>query len=601
MRSFDSDKQEPAPGGDDMLRFGTQVEQYLEDRLSPQEMAGFSDELAASAAKRAFFRGMCVQHQMLRAQHRASADRYIDPTLGAGRDPGGDAGLLAELAEMEAHADVDHMVDLTDRVLASPRQPRPGPRPRKEAEPRGPRVIVIPRPVAWSGIAAVVLLGIGVAYSIVNSRPASPPDAPPLVQRPEPEPTAPAPKLLATVTALADAVVLDSQGRAVAGPLILGDYRVEAGLAGIEMASGATLVIQGPATFRIDSQNAVTLVTGRLAAEVPPQAWGFTVDTPGARIVDIGTAFGVLADAVRGTEVHVFNGEVRAAARTEDGKVREARPVYADQAVAVLPDRATLDPVSFSAAQFERRVVKRLNLIDLIAGEDAATAHRPFGLNPATGGYIRMVEGAGQFKTIFNDGSARRVPSNRYVARVFIPDGSEPLLGLPDGLNLPGLPDTDGSTFGVIWCGGPMPSVDQQQFTSIPNRLPDGQPGFEVEQTMILHANGAIMIDLDQVRNAHPGMQLARLHMQVVNTSGTAEPDSPVNYASDFFVFINDQTAVNHRFLRSDPADQKVLRVDLDLTDASRYLTLVSADADDRGFRDWVVVGDPILVLEPKP
>jgi hypothetical protein len=49
---------------------------------------------------------------------------------------------------------------------------------------------------------------------------------------------------------------------------------------------------------------------GRLAADVPPAAKGFTVITPTGDAVDLGTRFGVDVPSSGAAEVHVFHGEV---------------------------------------------------------------------------------------------------------------------------------------------------------------------------------------------------------------------------------------------------------------------------------------------------
>jgi hypothetical protein len=49
---------------------------------------------------------------------------------------------------------------------------------------------------------------------------------------------------------------------------------------------------------------------GRLAADVPPAAKGFTVVTPSGDAIDLGTRFGVDVPSTGAAEVHVFQGEV---------------------------------------------------------------------------------------------------------------------------------------------------------------------------------------------------------------------------------------------------------------------------------------------------
>ncbi|WP_395737709.1 LamG-like jellyroll fold domain-containing protein [Prosthecobacter sp.] len=79
-------------------------------------------------------------------------------------------------------------------------------------------------------------------------------------------------------------------------------------------ARGARIVIEAPADFCFESAQRLHMKRGRLAADVPPAAKGFTVITPSGNAVDLGTRFGVDVPASGAAEVHVFQGEVIAKA-----------------------------------------------------------------------------------------------------------------------------------------------------------------------------------------------------------------------------------------------------------------------------------------------
>lgn len=83
------------------------------------------------------------------------------------------------------------------------------------------------------------------------------------------------------------------------------------GLVELKLKQGTTLVVEGPAEWSIDGDNAATLKRGKLVAKVPQQAIGFALETPTARIVDLGTEFGVEATAAGDTSVHVLKGLVQ--------------------------------------------------------------------------------------------------------------------------------------------------------------------------------------------------------------------------------------------------------------------------------------------------
>jgi hypothetical protein len=87
-------------------------------------------------------------------------------------------------------------------------------------------------------------------------------------------------------------------------------HRIAAGTVKLRTRRGAELVIEAPAVFRFESAQRLHLETGRLSAEVPPPAKGFTVITPDGDAVDLGTRFGIDVTGQGRSEIHVFEGEV---------------------------------------------------------------------------------------------------------------------------------------------------------------------------------------------------------------------------------------------------------------------------------------------------
>jgi hypothetical protein len=74
----------------------------------------------------------------------------------------------------------------------------------------------------------------------------------------------------------------------------------------------ATVVIEGPAKFRVEDARTLRVESGRIAAHVRDGRQGLHVVTPHASVVDLGTRFGVDVTKGRGSEVHVFEGRVTA-------------------------------------------------------------------------------------------------------------------------------------------------------------------------------------------------------------------------------------------------------------------------------------------------
>src|SRR5690606_34293963 len=87
---------------------------------------------------------------------------------------------------------------------------------------------------------------------------------------------------------------------------------MESGRVELTLSQGVTLQIDGRSRWAIEAGNRATLHLGRMVAKVPPQAVGFTVDTPTARVVDLGTEFEVVVNDAGNSSIHVMQGEVLA-------------------------------------------------------------------------------------------------------------------------------------------------------------------------------------------------------------------------------------------------------------------------------------------------
>lgn len=112
-----------------------------------------------------------------------------------------------------------------------------------------------------------------------------------------------------------------------------GEYLLGEGRALLAFNSGATVLLEGPARFRLESSNRLFLHEGRLVSEVPLPAQGFTVNTPSLTAVDLGTRFGITVAAGGISELHVMEGLVaasRSSGNTTSILVREGNAVQAD-------------------------------------------------------------------------------------------------------------------------------------------------------------------------------------------------------------------------------------------------------------------------------
>ena len=101
---------------------------------------------------------------------------------------------------------------------------------------------------------------------------------------------------------------------------VLPDGRLQfnAGVAEIDFFCGATLIVEGPAILDIESHWLVRVVEGRLRANVPPAARGFTIKAADSEIIDLGTEF-ALEVGPEMARVEVLDGEVELRGGEHDG------------------------------------------------------------------------------------------------------------------------------------------------------------------------------------------------------------------------------------------------------------------------------------------
>ena len=114
-----------------------------------------------------------------------------------------------------------------------------------------------------------------------------------------------------------------------------GWMRLERGFAQITFKTGAQVILQGPCEFELCSSNSMFLQEGRVTAQVPGRATGFSVSTPESRVIDFGTEFGLLTGGGHGDEVHVFEGSVRFKSARRRRSTRWDQPLRKGQAATI--------------------------------------------------------------------------------------------------------------------------------------------------------------------------------------------------------------------------------------------------------------------------
>jgi hypothetical protein len=403
---------------------------------------------------------------------------------------------------------------------------------------------------------------------------------------PEPRTLSPEPSV-AAVAMLTDqnsAIWADQQVPTTGQSLSPGTLKLTSGTAQLMFTRGAVVTLYGPAQLELDQTNLATLTAGTLTAWVPEQAHGFTVRTPRATVVDLGTEFGLrIAPDGRG-QVHVFTGTVQVTLN-EIGRSPLTQILLAGQSAALTSTSAhtLVDLGPTSQQQFIGWRTKQLDVVDLFAGGDGTGLASKRGVNPGTGA--------------LTDKTGAAPPSNRsapvfsrvdhpIIDGAFIPDGPTPIDS--NGHVFSGFPNTAGNMLNAIWTWRP------------------GEPGFiggsphkvcpDRRGLIYMHANAGVSFDLDAIRKAHPGWLPSRLRLVAANLENVdgIDPRDTQRVSADLWVIVDGEA----RFKRTDVnSTDGVFTVDIELTGSDRFITLAASDAGNGYNYDWLAFGDPVLEM----
>lgn len=191
----------------------------------------------------------------------------------------------------------------------------------------GPKPVAPPKSFFGSGcglflrIAALLVAGFGVGYFLSRQQASeAAPDVNPVAVMSE------------TVQCQWSGGSLPTDQGAV---LVPGRLRLSSGLATLIFKSGAKVVMEGPADLELVSPMKCKLHSGMVVAQVPKPAINFEIETPKARVFDLGTEF-VLAVSPKGdTQVRVIKGLVEA----QPNQSGQRHPVKGGQSAVIEGER----------------------------------------------------------------------------------------------------------------------------------------------------------------------------------------------------------------------------------------------------------------------
>ena len=117
-----------------------------------------------------------------------------------------------------------------------------------------------------------------------------------------------------------------------AGGLVsAGDLRFGSGKLTLAFLSGVSVHIEGPADITLLGPERIACRRGNIRTLVNEGSEGFTIETPGGAVVDLGTEFGVNVEGGGKTQVMVYQGQAELALLSPDGSPRRTRLLNAQQ------------------------------------------------------------------------------------------------------------------------------------------------------------------------------------------------------------------------------------------------------------------------------
>lgn len=135
-----------------------------------------------------------------------------------------------------------------------------------------------------------------------------------------------------------------------------GDVKLAAGAAEIEFDRGAKVIMEAPCHLELKTADRVVLRFGKVAADVPSTAIGFTIDTADLEIIDHGTRFGVAVTRSNEVEIHVFEGHVEARERSDNQSRPNAKHLLAGDAIRSVGHDDEIETLRLAPQRFVREI-----------------------------------------------------------------------------------------------------------------------------------------------------------------------------------------------------------------------------------------------------
>jgi len=382
--------------------------------------------------------------------------------------------------------------------------------------------------------------------------------------------------------------------------LIPQSLRLQQGYARIQFERGAEVIVQAPAAFALRTGNEVYLQSGSMAAEVPERARGFRIDSPGSRVVDYGTAFGVLVDGKRRAEVHVFTGKVgvglNEAAETQTPVLlTEGQAIVVDEARQItrglVKDRPRLFARSLPVDDGFAVPGRRLSLADIVGGGNGFnTGTLRQGIEPGTGAVLTPSDRAGMSTARFAP-----VAWSSYIDGTFVLDSRDgPPVITSTGVVFESCPVTSGRCGDAIANGAMFRAAAIDLHKGI---LTGRVYGSQDSPSLGVPPNARISFDLNGIRSSMPGVRVEAFQSLCGLSATLGVYDEARRAAASLKVTFWVVVDGSIRFAEEVTAVPLMAKwIDIPLGPRDRFLTLAVTCAEESVYA-WSLFAEPALKL----
>jgi len=381
-------------------------------------------------------------------------------------------------------------------------------------------------------------------------------------------------------------------------------YRLDAGYATIAFDNNTAVTLEGPAQFGILAEDQIALEYGKVYLFVPPQAYGFMLVTPTAKIIDLGTEFGVRQGMDGNTDLHVVKGKTMLAT-VGPGQPHNAL-VTAGKAKLLIKDTDQTIDIPLADRLFVRQIDSRtsrvwhgepLDLADIVGGGNGfGTGNANFGIDYPSGQITGLSVDLLRDRIEITDIA---VPASPFIDRLFYPNAKgNPVRLSSKGHPYAGFPKTDGRFWGRIHHGAWTERGTQRE-SRHRMRLDGITYGTEQNPSIGIHPNQGITFDLDAIRRSLDGLDVVRFEsLAGVSETALAYISDPNEHKVDVWVLVDGQ----ERFVKhGQTAGDAPLEISVELQPEDQFLSLAVTDGKDGIGYDWALFGRPRLLVERLP